>query len=181
MVTAHTPAPGGGALVLAVLPGGVSLQELGMPTGRGDKWAPWTGGAGGAEGGRGCGVTPASALQMYGSQEDGSIDEDALSSILKTALGVAELAVTDLFQAIDQEEKGRITFGERGQGQREGERHWTPRRAHPRRGGDTREDPAHCARQAALCREQHGESQEKFLSEAWPGWVAAPNLISAGL
>lgn len=53
------------------------------------------------------------ALQMYGSQEDGSIDEDALSSILKTALGVAELTVTDLFQAIDQEEKGRITFGER--------------------------------------------------------------------
>lgn len=53
------------------------------------------------------------ALQMYGSQEDGSIDEDALSSILKTALGVAELSVTDLFQAIDQEEKGRITFGER--------------------------------------------------------------------
>ena len=53
------------------------------------------------------------ALQMYGSQEDGSIDEDALSSILKTALGVAELTVTDLFRAIDQEEKGRITFGER--------------------------------------------------------------------
>lgn len=52
------------------------------------------------------------ALQMYGSQEDGSIDEDALSSILKTALGVAELSVTDLFRAIDQEEKGRITFGE---------------------------------------------------------------------
>ncbi|XP_066886873.1 lysophosphatidylcholine acyltransferase 1 isoform X2 [Kogia breviceps] len=49
------------------------------------------------------------AFKMYGSQEDGSIDEHALSSILKTALGVAELAVTDLFRAIDQEEKGRIT------------------------------------------------------------------------
>lgn len=59
------------------------------------------------------------ALQMYGSQEDGSIDEDALSSVLKTALGVAELTVTDLFRAIDQEEKGRITFGERP-GSREG-------------------------------------------------------------
>ncbi|KAF6125586.1 lysophosphatidylcholine acyltransferase 1 [Phyllostomus discolor] len=52
------------------------------------------------------------AFQMYGSQEDGSIDEDALSSILKTALGVAELSVTDLFRAIDQEEKGRITFAD---------------------------------------------------------------------
>ncbi|EPQ02521.1 Lysophosphatidylcholine acyltransferase 1, partial [Myotis brandtii] len=51
---------------------------------------------------------------MYGSQEDGSIDEDALSSILKTALGVAELTVTDLFRAIDQEEKGRITFADFG-------------------------------------------------------------------
>lgn len=57
-------------------------------------------------------MTPASASQMYGSQENGSIDEDALASILKTALGVAGLAVTDLFQAIDQEEKGSITFGE---------------------------------------------------------------------
>lgn len=64
-------------------------------------------------------MTPALLLQMYGSQEDGSIDEDALSSILKTALGVAELTVTDLFRAIDQEEKGRITFGERP-GSREG-------------------------------------------------------------
>ncbi|XP_036135984.1 lysophosphatidylcholine acyltransferase 1 isoform X2 [Molossus molossus] len=52
------------------------------------------------------------AFKMYGSQEDGSIDEDALSSILKTALGVAELTVTDLFQAIDQEEKGKITFAD---------------------------------------------------------------------
>lgn len=49
--------------------------------------------------------------QMYGSPEDGSIDEISLSCILKTALGVSELTVTDLFQAIDQEEKGRITFG----------------------------------------------------------------------
>lgn len=64
-------------------------------------------------------MPPASALQMYGSQEGGSIDEDTLSSILKTALGVAELTVTGLFRAIDQEEKGRITFGEcREQGRR---------------------------------------------------------------
>ncbi|KAG8512385.1 Lysophosphatidylcholine acyltransferase 1 [Galemys pyrenaicus] len=50
-----------------------------------------------------------SCMQMYGQQEDGSVDEDALSSILKTALGVAELPVTRLFRAIDEEEKGRIT------------------------------------------------------------------------
>ncbi|EFB14784.1 hypothetical protein PANDA_007415, partial [Ailuropoda melanoleuca] len=48
---------------------------------------------------------------MYGSQ-DGDIDEDTLSSILKTALGVAELSVTSLFQAIDQEGAGRITFAD---------------------------------------------------------------------
>ncbi|KAI5938789.1 lysophosphatidylcholine acyltransferase 1 isoform X1 [Manis javanica] len=52
------------------------------------------------------------AFKMYGSQEDSSIDEGALSSILKTALGVAELPVTDLFKVIDQEEKGRITFAD---------------------------------------------------------------------
>lgn len=52
------------------------------------------------------------ASQVYGSQEDGSIDEDALGSILKTALGVAELDVAELFQAIDADSKGRIVFGE---------------------------------------------------------------------
>lgn len=50
-------------------------------------------------------------MQMYASPADDSIDEDNLSCILKTALGVSELTVTDLFQALDQEEKGRITFG----------------------------------------------------------------------
>ncbi|XP_008561833.1 PREDICTED: lysophosphatidylcholine acyltransferase 1-like [Galeopterus variegatus] len=52
------------------------------------------------------------AFKMYGSQEDSSIDEADLSCILRTALGVAELPVADLFQAIDGEEKGRITFGD---------------------------------------------------------------------
>uniref|UniRef100_A0A8C6E8M5 Lysophosphatidylcholine acyltransferase 1 n=1 Tax=Moschus moschiferus TaxID=68415 RepID=A0A8C6E8M5_MOSMO len=51
------------------------------------------------------------AFKMYGSQ-DGSLEEHALASILKTALGVAELNVTDLFRAIDQEQKGRITFAD---------------------------------------------------------------------
>ncbi|XP_040833316.1 lysophosphatidylcholine acyltransferase 1 [Ochotona curzoniae] len=52
------------------------------------------------------------AFQVYGSQEDGSIDEDALGSILKTALGVAELDVAELFQAIDADSKGRIVFAD---------------------------------------------------------------------
>lgn len=51
------------------------------------------------------------AFKMFGSQ-DGSVEEHALSSILKTALGVAELTVTDLFRAIDQERKGRIAFAD---------------------------------------------------------------------
>lgn len=51
------------------------------------------------------------AFKMFGSQ-DGSVEEHALSSILKTALGVAELTVTDLFRAIDQEQKGRIAFAD---------------------------------------------------------------------
>ncbi|XP_037386113.1 lysophosphatidylcholine acyltransferase 1 isoform X1 [Talpa occidentalis] len=50
------------------------------------------------------------AFKMYGRQEDGSIDEEALSTILKTALGVAELPVTRLFRAIDEEAQGRVTF-----------------------------------------------------------------------
>ncbi|XP_008060710.1 lysophosphatidylcholine acyltransferase 1-like [Carlito syrichta] len=49
---------------------------------------------------------------MFGSQVDGSIGEGDLSHILKTALGVAELTVTDLFRAIDGEDKGRITFAD---------------------------------------------------------------------
>ncbi|XP_074243554.1 lysophosphatidylcholine acyltransferase 1 isoform X5 [Saimiri boliviensis] len=52
------------------------------------------------------------AFQVYGAQEDGSVGEGDLSCILKTALGVAELTVTDLFRAIDEEEKGKITFAD---------------------------------------------------------------------
>lgn len=86
---------------------------------------------------------------MYGSQEDGSIDEDALSSILKTALGVAELAVTDLFRAIDQAGKGRITFGEcPGAGTGD---------SHVYRGDPRRRDMP--AAPAPLCPRQHGSSR----------------------
>nr|XP_042697446.1 lysophosphatidylcholine acyltransferase 1 isoform X2 [Chrysemys picta bellii] len=50
------------------------------------------------------------AFKMYESQ-NGTIIENDLACILKTALGVSELNVTDLFKAIDAEEKGKITYG----------------------------------------------------------------------
>lgn len=100
---------------------------------------------------------------MYGSQEDGSIDEDALSSILKTALGVAELTVTDLFRAIDQEEKGRITFGERP-GSREGGPLVPEVRTHM-------EPPPTCACQVTLCLPQQRLSGGRFfLKPGQEGW-----------
>ncbi|XP_006140194.2 lysophosphatidylcholine acyltransferase 1 [Tupaia chinensis] len=49
------------------------------------------------------------AFKMFGSP-DGRVSEDDLSRILKTALGVAELPVTDLFRAVDTEDAGTITF-----------------------------------------------------------------------
>ncbi|XP_043364437.1 lysophosphatidylcholine acyltransferase 1 isoform X2 [Dermochelys coriacea] len=49
------------------------------------------------------------AFKMYESQ-NGTIIENNLACILKTALGVSELNVTDLFKAIDAEEKGKITY-----------------------------------------------------------------------
>lgn len=48
---------------------------------------------------------------MYQSKNDKTIVEDDLAVILKTALGVSELSVTDIFRAIDEEEKNKITFG----------------------------------------------------------------------
>lgn len=106
---------------------------------------------------------------MYGSQEDGSIDEDALSSILKTALGVAELAVTDLFRAIDQEGKGKITFGEcLGAGTVDS--HLC--RGDPRR-GDMHAVPAPRASGST-------EILGKVHPEPPPGKVAAPDLTSLG-
>ncbi|ELK08167.1 Lysophosphatidylcholine acyltransferase 1 [Pteropus alecto] len=50
--------------------------------------------------------------EMYGSREDGSVDEDALSTILKTAAGVAQLPAARLFRAVDREDRGRITFAD---------------------------------------------------------------------
>ncbi|XP_066435303.1 lysophosphatidylcholine acyltransferase 1 [Eleutherodactylus coqui] len=50
------------------------------------------------------------AFEMYQSETDKTIVEEELAVILKTALGVSELNVTDLFRAIDEEEKGKITY-----------------------------------------------------------------------
>ncbi|XP_073486942.1 lysophosphatidylcholine acyltransferase 1 isoform X1 [Aquarana catesbeiana] len=50
------------------------------------------------------------AFEMYQSKNDKTIVEDDLAVILKTALGVSELSVTDIFRAIDEEEKNKITF-----------------------------------------------------------------------
>ncbi|XP_067413518.1 lysophosphatidylcholine acyltransferase 1 isoform X3 [Emydura macquarii macquarii] len=49
------------------------------------------------------------AFKMYQSP-NGTITEDDLACILKTAMGVSELNVTNLFKAIDEEEKGKITY-----------------------------------------------------------------------
>lgn len=48
---------------------------------------------------------------MFEAQEDGAVVEDELAIILKTALGVGDFAVCDLFSAIDCQDKGKITFG----------------------------------------------------------------------
>ncbi|CAJ0950505.1 unnamed protein product [Ranitomeya imitator] len=50
------------------------------------------------------------AFEMYQSENDKTIVEEELAVILKTALGVSELNVTDLFRAIDEDEKSKITY-----------------------------------------------------------------------
>uniref|UniRef100_A0A8C7FQI5 Lysophosphatidylcholine acyltransferase 1 n=1 Tax=Oncorhynchus kisutch TaxID=8019 RepID=A0A8C7FQI5_ONCKI len=47
--------------------------------------------------------------QMYEAKEDRAIVEKELGSILRTALGVAEVDVTELFSAIDTLDAGKIT------------------------------------------------------------------------
>uniref|UniRef100_A0A8B9IVF8 Lysophosphatidylcholine acyltransferase 1 n=1 Tax=Amazona collaria TaxID=241587 RepID=A0A8B9IVF8_9PSIT len=49
------------------------------------------------------------AFQMYQS-ENGTITEEDLSYILKTAMGVSQIDVMHLFKAVDEEEKGKITY-----------------------------------------------------------------------
>ncbi|KGL74170.1 Lysophosphatidylcholine acyltransferase 1, partial [Tinamus guttatus] len=49
------------------------------------------------------------AFQLYQS-EKGTILEEDLAHILKTAMGVSQINVTHLFRAVDEEEKGEITY-----------------------------------------------------------------------
>ncbi|XP_068003563.1 lysophosphatidylcholine acyltransferase 1 isoform X2 [Melanerpes formicivorus] len=51
------------------------------------------------------------AFQLYQS-ENGTITEEDLAHILKTAMGVSQIDVTHLFRAVDEEEKGEITYDE---------------------------------------------------------------------
>lgn len=51
------------------------------------------------------------SVQMFEAEEDGAIVEDELAVILRTALGVADLTVCDVFRAIDAGDTGKITFG----------------------------------------------------------------------
>lgn len=52
-----------------------------------------------------------SSVQMFEAQEDGAVVEEELAVILKTALGIGDFAVSDLFRAIDCQDKGKLTFG----------------------------------------------------------------------
>ncbi|XP_053805864.1 lysophosphatidylcholine acyltransferase 1 isoform X1 [Vidua chalybeata] len=49
------------------------------------------------------------AFQLYQS-EGGTVTEEDLGHILKTAMGVSQIDVTHLFRAVDEEEKGKITY-----------------------------------------------------------------------
>ncbi|XP_009994795.1 PREDICTED: lysophosphatidylcholine acyltransferase 1 [Chaetura pelagica] len=51
------------------------------------------------------------AFQLYQS-EKGTITEQDLFNILKTAMGVSQVNVTHLFRAVDEEEKGEITYND---------------------------------------------------------------------
>nr|XP_010307611.1 PREDICTED: lysophosphatidylcholine acyltransferase 1-like [Balearica regulorum gibbericeps] len=51
------------------------------------------------------------AFQLYQS-ENGTITEDDLARILKTAMGVSQINVMHLFRAVDEEEKGEITYND---------------------------------------------------------------------
>ncbi|XP_030639094.1 lysophosphatidylcholine acyltransferase 1 [Chanos chanos] len=52
------------------------------------------------------------AFKMFAAEEDGAVTEEELARILKSALGVEELKVTRLFQAIDVDDTAKLTFDE---------------------------------------------------------------------
>lgn len=54
----------------------------------------------------------ACVVQMFEAEEDGALVEDELAVILKSALGVEDLAVADVFRAVDTGDRGKIKFGD---------------------------------------------------------------------
>lgn len=50
------------------------------------------------------------AFRMFEAEESGAVVEDEFAVILKSALGVEDLAVGDVFRAVDRGDKGKITF-----------------------------------------------------------------------
>ncbi|XP_026989539.2 lysophosphatidylcholine acyltransferase 1 isoform X3 [Tachysurus fulvidraco] len=50
------------------------------------------------------------AFRMFEAEDDGAIVEDELAVILKSVLGVEDVAVGDVFRAVDTRDKGKITF-----------------------------------------------------------------------
>ncbi|MCI4395399.1 hypothetical protein PGIGA_G00179920 [Pangasianodon gigas] len=50
------------------------------------------------------------AFRMFEAEGDGAVVEDELAIILKSALGVEDLAVGDVFRAVDTGDKGKIMF-----------------------------------------------------------------------
>lgn len=50
-------------------------------------------------------------VQMFEAEESGAVVEDEFAVILKSVLGVEDLAVGDVFRAVDRGDKGKITFG----------------------------------------------------------------------
>lgn len=50
------------------------------------------------------------AFTMFESEEGGAIVEEELATILRTALGVAELDASPLFAAVDTDDTGKITY-----------------------------------------------------------------------
>ncbi|KAK3508336.1 hypothetical protein QTP70_022082 [Hemibagrus guttatus] len=52
------------------------------------------------------------AFRMFEAEADGAVVEDELAVILKSALGVEEVTVGDVFRAVDTRDKGKIMFGD---------------------------------------------------------------------
>ncbi|KAI5621642.1 lysophosphatidylcholine acyltransferase 1 isoform X1 [Silurus asotus] len=52
------------------------------------------------------------AFKMFGAEIDGAVVEDELAVILKSALGVEDFDVGEVFKAVDTQDKGKITFDE---------------------------------------------------------------------